>query len=397
MQMFEIIDGLCIVPEGITEIESDSFRGRTDLTRVIIPSSVTKIGVCSFRNCTNLESIILPEGLKSILSGAFKNSRSLSEIHIPSSVTFIDLPSSFENCSALEHISVCKDNPKYDSRNSCNAIIETETDRLVLGCSNTVFPPDIKSIGDGAFAWCDILREIHIPASVNAIGSDSFYGCCSIEQITVDADNKIYDSRKGCNAIIETSTDKLLFACKNTVIPDGIKEISADAFESCEDLTEIAMPESITKIPAQTFCQCSNLRKVPLPDSIVEILDSAFSECESLTRIDIPESMEVICDHTFSGCSSLKDLSIASSIKVIGRRAFADCISLERLVIPDSVLMNGAELIYSALTRSPSRAFSLRHPSTSTMKSFMPAISALLNIASKPTMPLCPISFLSFM
>lgn len=184
-----------------------------------------------------------------------RNCWNLSEIHIPASLTFIDLPSAFENCSALEYISVCKDNPKYESRNSCNAIIETETDRLVLGCSNAVFPPDIKSIGDGAFAWCDTLREIHIPASVNAIGSDSFYGCCSIEQITVDADNKIYDSRKGCNAIIETSTDKLLFACKNTVIPDGIKEISADAFESCEDLTEIAIPESITKIPAQTFCQ----------------------------------------------------------------------------------------------------------------------------------------------
>ena len=238
----------------------------------------------------------------------------------------------------MEHISVCKDNPKYDSRNSCNAIIETETDRLVLGCSNTVFPPDIKSIGDGAFAWCDTLREIHIPASVNAIGSDSFYGCCSIEQIIVDADNKVYDSRKGCNAIIETATDKLLFACKNTVIPEGIKEIAADTFESCEELTEITIPKSITKIPPHTFCQCPNLRKVTLPDSIVEILDSAFSGCESLTRIDIPKSMEIICDHTFYGCSSLKDISIASSIKVIGRRAFADCISLERLVIPDSVI-----------------------------------------------------------
>ena len=338
MNMFEITDGLCVLPKGVKEIEADVFRGRTDLTQVIIPASVTKIGVCAFRNCTNLRKVVIQEGVTRILSGAFKNCCSLSEIHIPSSVTFIDLPSAFENCSALEHISVCKDNPKYDSRNSCNAIIETETDRLVLGCSNTVFPPDIKSIGDGAFAWCEALRKIHILSSVNAIGSDSFYGCCSIEQITIDTENKVYDSRKGCNAIIETATDKLLFACKNTVIPDGVKEIASDAFESCEDLTEIAIPKSITKIPAQTFSQCHNLRKVTLPDSILEIRDSAFSGCESLTRIYIPDSMEIICDYTFYGCSSLKDLSIASSIKVIGRRAFADCISLERLVIPDSVI-----------------------------------------------------------
>ena len=247
MNMFEIIDSLCVLPKGVTEIKADAFRGREDLIEIEIPTSVTKIGICAFRNCTNLRKVIIPEGVTMIFSGAFKNCRSLSEIHIPSSVTFIDLPSAFENCSALEHITVCKDNPKYDSRNSCNAIIETETDRLVLGCSNTVFPPDIKSIGDGAFAWCDTLREIHIPASVNAIGSDSFYGCCSIEQITVDADNKVYDSRKGCNAIIETATDKLLFACKNTVIPEGIKEIAADTFESCEELTEITIPKSISK------------------------------------------------------------------------------------------------------------------------------------------------------
>ena len=234
-------------------IDADAFRGREDLIEIEIPTSVTKIGICAFRNCANLRKVVIPEGVTSILSGAFKNCHSLSEIHIPASVTFVDLPSAFENCSSLEHVSVCKDNHKYDSRNNCNAIIETETDRLVLGCINTAIPNDVKSIGDGAFAWCEALRKIHIPASVNAIGSDSFYGCCSIEQITVDVDNKVYDSRKGCNAIIETSTDRLLFACKNTIIPEGIKEIAADAFESCEELTEITMPKSITKIQAQTF------------------------------------------------------------------------------------------------------------------------------------------------
>ena len=126
MTNFKVIDGIGIIPEGVTEIESDAFRGREDLIEIEIHTSVTKIGICAFRNCTNLRKAIIPEGVTMIFSGAFKNCRSLSEIHIPSSVTFIDLPSAFENCSALEHITVCKDNPKYDSRNSCNAIIETE-------------------------------------------------------------------------------------------------------------------------------------------------------------------------------------------------------------------------------------------------------------------------------
>ena len=48
MAAFEIKDGICIIPSGVTEIGSEAFKGCRSLTEIVIPSSVTKIGENAF-------------------------------------------------------------------------------------------------------------------------------------------------------------------------------------------------------------------------------------------------------------------------------------------------------------------------------------------------------------
>lgn len=134
---------------------------------------VVSIGRRAFYNCPNLTDVIIPNSVAEIERLAFAYS-GITSITIPSSVKKIgngfaekiyDL-NIFYNCSNLTAIKVDSGNPVYDSRDNCNAVIETATNNLLIGCKNTNIPNTIISIGDFAFAGCSGLTSINIPNSV---------------------------------------------------------------------------------------------------------------------------------------------------------------------------------------------------------------------------------------
>ena len=138
---------------SVTSIGDDAFSGCSGLTSVTIPNSVTSIGKWAFYGCTGLTSVTIPNSVTSIGEYAF------------------------DCCTGLESIIVEDGNTVYDSRNNCNAIIETETNTLLQGCNNTVIPGSVTSIGNYAFGICEGLTSITIPNSVTSIGKGAFNGC----------------------------------------------------------------------------------------------------------------------------------------------------------------------------------------------------------------------------
>lgn len=88
------------------------------------------------------------------------------------------------------------------------------------GLTSVTIPNSVTSIGYCAFANCYVLKSVTIPNSVTSIGNNAFCGCSGLTSMTVSSGNTVYDSREGCNAIIETASNKLLFGCMNTIIPN---------------------------------------------------------------------------------------------------------------------------------------------------------------------------------
>ena len=274
---------------------SDYFKNNTSITsfdEFAYFTGVTTIGILAFDGCSQLASITLPEGLTDIWGYAFRGC-ALTSISIPSTVTSIE-GSFLANCDDITQITVDNGNTMYDSRNNCNAIITTidrgigyPANMLITGCKNTSIPNTVTTIRGEAFYGCSGLTSINLPSSVIRIEGGAFYGCSgltsiyipsnvtdidnntnlfgkcdALTSITVEYGNAKYDSRKGCNAIIETSTNTLVSACNNTVIPNDVTSIGLCAFEDCTEMTSITIPNSVTSIGSWAFRGCSGLASV---------------------------------------------------------------------------------------------------------------------------------------
>ena len=191
-----------------------------------------------------------------IENGAFEHGDRLTSLVIPSSVTEIE-DSAFDSCSRLVSIVVAKGNDYYDSREDCNAIIETETDTLVFGCRSTIIPKSVTIIGDSAFAGCSRLTSIVIPNSVTKIGANDF-SCC-MDLATVE-------------------------------IPNSVTEIDDSTFYGCSELAHIDIPNSVTKIGRDAFNGCRSLFSIIIPDSVKLIEMCVFEGCDNLQRIVISDA-----------------------------------------------------------------------------------------------------------
>ena len=288
---------------SVTTIGGYAFNGCTGLTSVTIPNSVTTIGGNAFNETAwynnqpdglvyagmvaykykgtmpNGISIVLKAGCVGIASYAFEGCTGLTSVTIPNSVTTIG-GSAFYDCTGLTSMVVESGNTKYDSRNNCNAIIETATNTLISGCKNTIIPGSVTTIGYGAFYGCSGLISVTIPNSVTTIGSYAFSCCSGLTSVT---------------------------------IPNSVTSIGQSTFSYCTGLTSVTIPNSVTAIGFDAFVGCSGLTSVTIPNSVTSIGRSTFSYCTGLTSVTIPNSVTSIGEAAFYGCTDLTSLTLTGN------------------------------------------------------------------------------------
>ena len=301
-------NGLCIVDSVVVDcLES--------VTSVIIPDTVIAIGDDAFDGCSSLTSIIIPNGVTTIGEFAFGECSSLKSITIPKSVTNIGI-GAFAFCSSLTNMTVEVGNTIYDSRNNCNAIIETATNTLVVGCQNTVIPNSITSIGEYAFFYCDSLKSISIPHSVTDLGGGAFVGCSSLTSITIP--NSV--TSIGDYAFAECSSLDTIISLSMT--PPALGE---DVFLECNNPTLFVPCEALEAYQAHeqwgqfTDIQCIASEEVETDDVIITPSTTSVTitwpTAENAYKyiIQISKGSEIVCTLTFNMFGQLLNIQFVPS------------------------------------------------------------------------------------
>lgn len=217
-----------VINDGTKGIASFAFDECTGLVSVSIPNSVVYIGSGAFYGCSNLTSISIPNSVISIDNEAFSHCSALTTFTLPHSVTNIGRKI-LAKCTGLTSIQVESGNTVYDSRNDCNAIIETASDSLRVGCKNTIIPSTVKGVGSCAFYGCSGLTSITIPSSVTGIEYGAFWYCDGLTSIT---------------------------------IPNSVTRIRNYAFRDCSSLSSVTIGTGVTGLGALVFYGCNNLTSV---------------------------------------------------------------------------------------------------------------------------------------
>ena len=173
------------MPEGMTTIGKNAFYF-FNITRLNIPSTVTTIGENGFDACSKLTEVTIPDNVTTIGANAFNGCKQLRSVSIGSGVSSIG-SSAFGNCVSLMTMTISEQNSTFDSRDNCNAVINTSTNELVSGCNGTVIPNTVTSIASFAMSYCKSLTTITIPESVTLINGYAFNQCVALQSITSES------------------------------------------------------------------------------------------------------------------------------------------------------------------------------------------------------------------
>lgn len=341
------IDGYTVIKIG------DSAIKRFDsLENIELPNSITMIGNNAFEYCTNLVSIEFPQSLVSIGDNAFHNCNNMSEVVFSDNITNIG-NYAFNFCPKLQNVELPKN-------------LKTISDGVFSDCrslESIILPDGLTNIKNAAFDGCKRLKSIFIPRNVNNIDVNAFNYCGNLD-ITVDNNNSYYCDINGVlfnkekSEIIKYAKDSIqniyqipsfvktigcraFHGCDNItdiIIPNGLINISDEAFWQCRGLENINLPNSIEYIGSLAFADCENINKIVIPNKITKISSGLFMDCALLENVELPENITHIEGQAFERCENLKDIVLPNSLTEIGYTAFMDCYSLEEIIIPDKVV-----------------------------------------------------------
>ena len=264
LETFFFPDGAQALKEIVFNGQVQTFIGSSDCTieTLVIPEGVTSIG--GFHNNNYLKKIILPSTLTIIEDNAFTACAALQEVVLPEGLLSIGYHA-FEGCASLSRVWVAG-----------SGATSGEDGRFIL-------PDTINSLGTYAFARCNTLQSIRIPASINVIVSGVFSQC---EQLTT------------------------------VEMHNAITEIGEMAFAHCTKLSGIQMPEDLTVIGAWAFSNCLSLTDsdVVFGEKLQKIGDRAFEKCSGIRNMRLPESVLLVDSNAFDGCQ-LDTAYVASKIE----------------------------------------------------------------------------------
>ena len=276
------------------------YGGREEIKFIYIGDGITSVGDYAFYDMANATGIYMPDTVTEIGEGAFMQ------------------------CSSMPDIKLSK---------------------------------NLVTIKQAAFKGCNSFKKVSIPKNTSTIEAGAFSSCASLEEFVFPEGSEYFVAHNGYGLFTKDMTTLITYPCGLTdsryVVPNSVKVISPNAFESCAYLSEVVFPEGLEEIGENAFTNCSAIEVMNIPAFVTSIAQNAFLYgCDSLKQINVDENndnyssdMGVLyskdkstliqfpskCD-PYVDTEGLEDLSGIYSVdiktKVIGKEAFLNCSTL---------------------------------------------------------------------
>lgn len=341
-----------------------------------------------------LTDIVIPEGTDSIPALSLCGCKGFVSLEIPQAVEYIGADA-FSWSGLKKAVIRAKSIHKF-------AFCYTKLSEVTLG-------EDLEEIQSYAFSfsqihtlrfegdmkkWCAISRQslmpctdlyidgtlqvnVKIPATVEEIKDDSFYGCMGIESVTITS----YTKKIGSNAFASCPNLKS-FVWSNTssakvkstaVAPAKGFEIGSVAFDGDTNLSDIILPEDIASIGAYAFRSTAWEANLPeglayignilyvykgtipgnshlvVREGTIGICRYAFNDySDGGFTISLPSSLTTLADDVFSGNGGLTGISLSEGLVSIGSGTFKNCMNLKEIQLPGNLKEIGGLAFYGS-------------------------------------------------
>ena len=264
-----------------------AFAGCTSLTSIEIPNSVKEIGVCAFQGCSQLQSVTFQKGslittlsggyiskgygtsienASNMIFGVFAKCSTLSSIEIPANVETIDA-CVFQDCINLSVVT-------FEQGSKLKEFGD--------GYAKTGYRPFVT----GAFANCTALKSIQIPANVEKIGVGTFKNCSQLSSVTFEPDSKLKTIGGYCDGNWSSEVGTKHYgafadceALTNIELPASLTAINSVAFSNCRKLIDVyctaLTPPTIKTGSSGTFTNISSAARFYVPLESVDAYKAA--------------------------------------------------------------------------------------------------------------------------
>ena len=381
------IDGVVIIPEGITHIKNNAFCFNRDVSMLVIPSTVTTIEESTVSLLENIRFIQvhpdnksfvvidgvlfstdmtrvikatnecmlddIPDSIKQIDPFAFAYCKTIEELDIPHSVTKVGEGAFHHSSIKTIRFHNKLSSLKMDVLSECSDLVRVEMPKGLLRIERRAFadctkfrdvklPSTLRVIEYLGFENCKNVESVSIGRELEHIDPEAFTGCDSLKTFDMDDDNEHFMEESG--VLYNASGNMLLRVPSNYKetsfqIKEGVQIIAPHAFDGCKDIRSVDFPESLLLIGDSAFLGCENLERVLLPESVLRIKSCAFMNCKSLNELSLNKSIRSIEYEAFANCTSLCSLSLKhTNIISIEDSAFSGCKRLRYVDFPETLL-----------------------------------------------------------
>lgn len=247
------------------------------------------------------DAFVVPEGVTEIDEETFEDYNGESVIVLPSTLEEIE-EGSFEQCDKVKYIDLSKVTRLIAIPDNLFSSLEKITEITI--------PEGVVEIGECVFSNCVRLKKVILPSTLERIDEGTFTECDNIEIIDFSKVTKL--------TVIPDNLFSGLKKITEITIPEGVTVIGDCVFDNCDQLRKVVLPSTLESIEGG-FSECENLQEIVFSEGIKikSLPDYFLPEDYEKKSFVIPYGVKTVGSPICSQ-GNIKELYVPATVKEIG-------------------------------------------------------------------------------